>query len=110
MADFATKVVRTITRWKKTSGVTLLACLTTICTFVWKQWTSQVDRISKVETAQTQAYTDASVEKQTVVNLSNNFTDFRSEYRQDMSDVRRALMLPPSHEAAFTYKITAQAP
>lgn len=110
MSDPASRILKLAMKWKKTSGATILAALGAIGSFAWTQWTGMDARVSKLQAAQTQAYTDSAIEKQSVINLSNNFSDFRNEYRSDMSDVRRALMIPPPHSSTASYKEAAGIP
>jgi hypothetical protein len=104
MPDPCTRLFRLATKWKKTAGGILLTVASTVGGFAWSQWTSLQNRVGNVETAQTRAYTDSEVSKQTVVNLSRNFEDFRNEYRQDVGDIRRALMIPPARNTAAVYR------
>lgn len=97
--DPTTSLVTKILAWWKLAGSTLLLILSAACTYAYKQWTARDTRIGALEVAQTQAYTASSIDRSTLTNLANNFEQFRKDYRQDMHDVRQALMLPPARPA-----------
>jgi hypothetical protein len=97
--DPTTSFVSKILRWRKTVGGVLLTGVSVSCTYAYQQWADRDRRIIALETAQTQSYTTSEVDRTTLVNLANNFEQFRSDYRTDMSDVRRALMIPASRPA-----------
>lgn len=100
MSDPATRLFSLAMKWKKTSGGVLLAVASATVTFALTQWRHQDARISSVESAQTKAFTTSEVDRNTINNLAQNFQSFRDDYRQDIHDVRQALMIPRPHTSA----------